>query len=116
MMLTMSLPVGAQHVSFAAPAAGKELKIASTNDIVIPLNNALGSGAGNVGSQDWKVKAGITVIEAWYTVNDNIPDFMKFGAIDVRPSTAHTDTVTISFHGIGVPAIVRLRVYALYTE
>lgn len=105
-----------QEIKEIGPIAGRTLKIASSDHLVLTLNNAFGNGSGNVGRDQWVVKAGIQVIEAWYSVEDNIPDLMSFGNITVRPDADHADTVAISWKGVGRTAAIRPRLHVMYLD
>lgn len=92
----------------------------SSEEIILSLNNAANSGLGNSGRYVWTPKATSPIREikeAWYVPVDNLGDLPKFGTITVKPEAAGSANVVVTWAGNAqkLPALLRIRIYALYT-
>lgn len=59
---------------------------------------------------------GSTVVGAWYEPIDNLPDLKGFGNITVNPGQPAPDDVSLHLKGLNNPALLRVRVHALFTR
>jgi hypothetical protein len=59
---------------------------------------------------------GSTVVGAWYEPIDNVPDLKGFSNITVNAGQPTADDVSLHFKGLNNPAILRIRVHALFTR